>query len=35
MGELLAFQKKPRRRPPTVKVALTDKRVEKNGFPLG
>jgi integrase len=29
MGELLAFQKKPRRRPPTVKVALTDKRVEK------
>jgi integrase len=29
MGEVLAFQKKPRVRPSTVKVALTDKRAEK------
>ena len=29
MGQLLVFQKKPRVRPSTVKVALTDRRVEK------
>lgn len=29
MAEILAFQRKPHGRPPTVKVVLTDKRVEK------